>query len=49
MGEGPADEAGAGEGEDDGEGAQDVFPEEFRVVGVHFLAGAADGEHGSLK
>ena len=46
MGEGPADEADADDGEDDGEGAEDVFPEELGVVGVHFLAGGMDGEHG---
>ena len=41
--EGPPDEARAGEGEDDGEGAQDVFPEEGGVVGVDLLAGAEGG------
>lgn len=44
--EGPPDEAGAREGEDDGQGAEDVFPEEGGVVGVDLLAGAEGGEHG---
>ncbi len=45
VGEGPADEADADDGENDAEGAEDVFPEEFWVVGVHLLAGGTDGEH----
>ena len=46
--EGPAEEAGARESEDDGEGAQDVFPEEGGVVGVDLLAGAEGGGHDGL-
>lgn len=46
VGQGPADEADADDGEDDCEGAQDQFPEELGVVGVHLLAGGTDGEHG---
>ena len=42
--EGPPDEACAREGEEDGEGAQDGFPEVGGVVGVELLAGAEGGE-----
>ena len=45
VAQGPADEADADDGEDDGDGAQDVLPEKFGVVGVHFLAGGTEGEH----
>ena len=46
VGEGPAEEADGGDGEDDGEGAEDEFPEEFGVVGVHVLAGGTGFGHG---
>ena len=46
VGQRPADEADGDEGEDDGEGAQDAFPEKGRVVGVHFPAGGSDCQHG---
>ncbi len=45
MGQGPTDEADADDGEDDGEGAQNVFPENFRVMGVEFLTGRTDSKH----
>lgn len=45
MGDGPTDEADADDGEDNSERAQDVFPEKFGVLRVHFLAGGTDGEH----
>ena len=45
IGQGPADEADADDGEDDDEEAQHVFPEECGVMGVHLLAGGADDEH----
>ena len=45
VGQGPTDEADADEGEGNGEGAQDVFPKEFGVVGVEFLTGGTYGKH----
>lgn len=45
VGQRPADEADADEGEDDGQGPQAVFPEKCGVVGVHFPARGTDGEH----
>lgn len=45
MGDGPTDEADANDGENNGERAQDVFPEEFGVLRVYFPAGGTDGEH----
>lgn len=46
MGDGPTNEADANDGEDNSERAQDIFPEEFGVLRVHFLAGGTNGEHG---
>ena len=44
VGQRIANETDANEGENDGEGAQNVFPEELGVIGVHFLTRRTDGE-----